>query len=276
MTEPAPTDRPATDSAAPEPAAGEPFQIEVTIAAPVESVWRELREPARVRHWHGWDAEGNDPEIELIYFTGVTESHEDYRVVVNAGDTFTLHAQGDRTLVRMTRAPKGANPEWDAYYEDINEGWLTFMQQLKFALERHADAERRTLFLMGDSTGAGDPRDELGLGDIAEGSPGSRYDDALVGVRVGGQLWFSSPHQLGITVDEWGDGLLVLGATPESPRQPHGGAMAVLTTYGLDDAAFTDLAARWEAWWQQRYPSPDGVVSWPPANAAPAVQGPTT
>jgi len=268
MTEPAATDPPAQDSAALDAADAEPFQIEVTIAASVEAVWRELREPARVRHWHGWDAEGNDPEIELIYFTDVTESPGEYRLEVNGGDAFTLHPQGARTLVRMTRAPMGVNPEWDAYYEDINEGWLTFMQQLRFALEHHTDAERRTLFLSGASTGAGDPREELGLSDVAEGPAGGRYDDTVVDERVGGQLWFRSPNQLGVTVDEWGEGLLVVGATPGSPSQPHGGAMAVLTTYGLDDPAFADLAARWEGWWQQRYPSADGVVTWPPADAA--------
>lgn len=253
MTEP--TERAADD---------ERFRIEVTVAAPVETVWRELREPARVRHWHGWDAEGNDPEIDLIYFTEVTESPAEHRLEVNGGDTFTLHEQGDRTLVRVTRAPKGVNPEWDAYYEDINEGWLTFLQQLRFALEHHADAERRTLFLSGASKGAGDPREELGLRDVAEGPEGGRYDDTVVDERICGQLWFRSANQLGVTVDEWGDGLLVLGATPESPSQPHGGAMAVLTTYGLDDAAFADLAARWDAWWEQRYPSDDGAVTWPP------------
>lgn len=245
-------------------AAGEqPFELEVTIAAPVDAVWRALREPARVRRWHGWDAEGNDDEIELIYFTDTQECSAEHKVQLNGGDTFTLHSQGDRTLVRLVRAPIGANPEWDAYYEDINEGWLTFMQQLRFALERHPDEERRTVYLSGASTGAGDPRQELDVQDIAAGPAGGRYDDTIAGERVGGELWFGSAHQLGLTVDEWGDGLLVVGATPETADRPHGGAIGVLTTYGLEDAMFTDLAARWNEWWQLRYPSEDGAVAYP-------------
>ena len=32
----------------------EPVRIEVTVAAPVEEVWRALRDPAQLRRWHGW------------------------------------------------------------------------------------------------------------------------------------------------------------------------------------------------------------------------------
>lgn len=237
--------------------------LEVTIAAPVDTVWRELREPARIRHWHGWDAEGNDAEIEFIYITDTKEWPEKHRVQLNGGDTVTLHAHAEQTLVRLTRAPRDPTSEWDAYYEQINEGWLTFVQQLRFALERHPDEERRTLYLAGASTGAGDLRDELSLRDIADGPAGSRYDDTVVGERVGGQLWFRSERQLGLSVDEWGDGLLVVAAAPDAANQPHGSAMAILTTYGLDDARFADLEQRWSEWWQTRYPSDEGAVAYP-------------
>lgn len=42
-----------------------------------------------------------------------------------------------------------------------------------------------------------------------------------------------------------------------SPDKPAGAAMAVLSTYGLDDARFADLNARWERWWAPRYASED-------------------
>ena len=40
-------------------------------------------------------------------------------------------------------------PSWDAFYDDIREGWTTFVHQLHFALEQHPGAERRTLQLDG-------------------------------------------------------------------------------------------------------------------------------
>ena len=46
-------------------------------------------------------------------------------------------------MVRVTRAaPAGS---WDGVYDEVNEGWLTFFQQLRFYLERHPGKERRTL-----------------------------------------------------------------------------------------------------------------------------------
>lgn len=32
--------------------------------------------------------------------------------------------------------------------------------------------------------------------------------------------------------------------------------MAVLSTFGLDDAAYAELTDRWAAWWGERYPAP--------------------
>jgi uncharacterized protein YndB with AHSA1/START domain len=228
----------------------EPFRVEVTIAAPVDEVWRALREPALIRHWHGWEYEENgglDAEIEQIFLRDFTESAAEHTLILGDGDTFTLHQAGDgRTLVRMVRAPKGSNPEWDDYYEDVNEGWTTFMHQLRFALERHPGMARRTIFL----DGTGDPFAALGLDRTATG----RYTAELAGEPVSGEVWFTSANQAGFTVDSWGNGLLIVGTAPVSPARPHGGAMAVLTTYGQDDAAYQALRDRWTAWWQSTLP----------------------
>ena len=54
-----------------------------------------------------------------------------------------------------------------------------------------------------------------------------------------------------------GDGLVVVGAADASPLRPQGGAMAVLTTYGLADDGFTELEAHWARWWRERFPATD-------------------
>lgn len=232
----------------------EPFRVEVTIAAPVDQVWRAMREPAQIRHWHGWEFDGLDSEIDIIYRQHVTESEAEHTLSVQGGDTFTLHEVGDgRTLLRMVRAPRGSEAEWDAYYDDINEGWTTFIQQLRFALERHPGIARRTVFLDGAFGETGDPIAALGLASAASATPGSRYSATLAGEPVSGELWFRSENQAGFTVDGWGDGLLILGSAPASPAKPAGVAMAVLTTYGLDAAALDELRERWTSWWRERH-----------------------
>ncbi|GIH26841.1 hypothetical protein Aph01nite_51510 [Acrocarpospora phusangensis] len=211
----------------------ERFVVDVTIAAPVDAVWRALREPEEIRRWHGWHFDGLDKEIEVIYQENVTESAAERWLELQGKDRFELTDLGETTRLRLTRAPKGDNPDWDAYYDDINEGWITFLHQLRFALERHPAADRRTVFSSG--TAPADVFDLAGLTAVADLPPGTPY--AAGGLT--GEIWYRSANQLGVTVAEWGDGLLVAG------RGSGGNAMLVLTTYGLDDPTFAGLEARW-------------------------------
>jgi uncharacterized protein YndB with AHSA1/START domain len=228
--------------------------IEVTIAAPVDAVWDALRDKQKIRHWHGWDYDGIDDEIDQIFFTEVTEDAGARTLDLRSGDRFRLEPHGDGTRITLTRVPRGGDPEWDAYYDDITEGWISFLHQLGFALERQAGAVRRTVFLAGYPGGSGSVADALGLGEVAGRPAGTRYAATLVGEDAEGEVWFQSDHQLGVTVDGWGAGLLIVAYTPESDAKPRGAAMAILSTYGLDDATYDGLSARWTTWWAQRYP----------------------
>lgn len=230
--------------------------IQVTIAAPVDEVWRALREKGKIRHWHGWDDPGLDAEIDLIYFESFTEDAAARTLGVQEGDHIVLEPDGDGTRVTLTRAPRGVSPEWDAYYDDITEGWTTFMQQLRFFVERQPDAQRRTAFFAGTTAGAPPLLAELGLDGVADRPAGSAVEATLAGQEVNGEVWFRSENQLGVTVDAWGDGLLVIAYTAPTDEKPAGTAMAVLSTYGLDEAAYAELNDRWAAWWGGRYPAP--------------------
>ncbi|MFF3438349.1 SRPBCC domain-containing protein [Streptosporangium sp. NPDC002721] len=233
----------------------EPFYFEVTIAAPVGDVWSALRDPELIRRWHGWHFDGLDKEIEVIYQQDVVESASEHRLEIQGGDVFELADLGDRTRLRVTRAPRGGDPDWDAYYDDVTEGWITFVHQLAFALERHPDADRRTVFLSGVSA---TPVLEAAVLDAVAGlSPGSPYElEVPAGETLRGEIRYRSANQVGLTVEGWGDGLLVAARTRPSPANPGGAAMMVLSTYGLDDAAFADLESRWSAWWGRNLPEP--------------------
>ena len=186
-------------------------RIEVTVAAPVDEVWDALRDKEKIRHWHGWDADGLEQEIDLIYFS---EARVDGRTLTlkEGGDRFELTPDGTGTKITLTRAAKGVMPEWDEYYDEITEGWITFLHQLKFALERHPGQPRRTLFQAGEGK---------------------------VPFSIDGDTFFRSDNQLGVVVPEWGDGLLVTGYNPAKDQ-----FMAVLTTYGFSDDELAALAAK--------------------------------
>lgn len=148
----------------------DPVIVEVVIAAPVEQVWRALRDPAEIRRWFGWDYEGLEAEIRYIFADHSSADDEAHVLDGGPGGRIALEPQGDRTVVRVTRAaPAGS---WDGVYDEVNEGWLTFIQQLRFYLERHPGRDRRT-----------------------------------VHVALSGDEWFSAEHQRGEVRE---DGALVI------------------------------------------------------------------
>jgi uncharacterized protein YndB with AHSA1/START domain len=226
-------------------------RIEVTVAAPVDTVWHALRDKETIRHWHGWGYDGLDEEIDLIYFTDVEEDADARAITVQGGDRIALADEGEGTRVTLARAPRGTNPDWDAYYAEITEGWISFLHQLRFAIERQPGATRRTLFLAGSNESGRDVVAELGLPD------GPTVEANLLDEQVKGEVWFRAEHQLGITVDAWGDGLLVVSSTGPTDDKPDGAATAILSTYGLDDARLADLTERWTPWWTERFPPDD-------------------
>jgi uncharacterized protein YndB with AHSA1/START domain len=226
------------------------MKIVVTVAAPVEAVWDALRNKEKIRHWHGWEYEGTegglDEEIDLIYFTEVTE--DGTTLTLEHGDRFEVEPVEGGSRITLTRAARGADPKWEAYYDDVTEGWTTFLQQLRFALERHPDEPRHTLFY--SSAGPLSPISELG---IPNGSAGAPYAVDLVGEQAKGEIWYTCDHQAGLTVDAWGNGLLVLSHIPPGDEKPDGASMAVLSLYG--DVDRDEVDARWRAWWEKRYPA---------------------
>jgi len=224
----------------PETATG--FTLEVVIGAPVEVVWRAMREPDQIRRWHGWHAESLDAEIRQIYGDTATESGSGatpYVLDVEGGDRFELREHDDGTLVRLTRLPREqVEGEWADWYDDITEGWTSFVHQLRFALERHPHEERRTLCLSG------------------AGAPAQPLRESL----AHHETFFSTDHQQGHVLDGLGPGLVVLGETPGRPGQQPG-AMAIVSTYGLDDDAFAREQDSWTAWWRAAYPDADPAVT---------------
>ena len=226
--------------------------IEVVVAAPADTAWRALRDPAEIRRWFGWEYDGLDAEIEGIFLDQAEASEQDRAIRWSHGDRFELEPRGPETVVRVTRAAQNG---WDEIYE----GWLTFAQQLGFALSRHPGEDRRTLYLSGEppADGSSPPLAVLDLRESASTPVGHRYEGRTAfGEEVAGEVWFRSEHQTGLTVDGYGDGLLVLAEQPAAARPPAGGHTALITTYGLDDAALRALRDRWTGWWTATYREP--------------------
>jgi uncharacterized protein YndB with AHSA1/START domain len=212
--------------------------IEVTIGAPVTTVWQSLRDPELIRRWHGWHADELDDEIQMIFGNPQSVDEANHVLVARGGDRFELTEVPEGTSVRITRPPYVPDEEWSAYYDDVTEGWISFLQQLKFMHEMHPGEDRRTIFLMARGPADGVPT-LLMTPPIALGEP-----------------WFSSTHQRGVVLPTVGPGLLI--AAVKEPMQGEDGqesadAMVIITMYSLDEGAFEEQRQAWTTWWRSVY-----------------------
>ncbi|MBX3481531.1 MAG: SRPBCC domain-containing protein [Caulobacter sp.] len=236
--------------------------IDLTISAPVEEVWAALRDPRKIARWFGWESDSLQGEVDFIFIEHAT-ADEATGVLTFGGfggvqDRFELTAEGTGSRLRVMRSGPADKTSWDDVYEDMTEGWIMFVQQLKFALEKEGLAPRRTLWLSlpkGERDGQR-PLAALGLADLTAGHLGDAVSRALpTGDTVSGNLWHVSKYQVSVTVDAWAGLLNVHDAGGWTEGGGHGPGMVMITAYGLDDAAFADLEARWKAWWQKTYPA---------------------
>ena len=234
--------------------------VDVTIAAPIERVWQALRDPALIAQWFGWDYATLAAEIDG-YFVGGAAEVEPGRRLDLGGDVFELEVAGSGTRVRLVRAEPPASDTWDGVYDDVDEGWITFLAQLAFWLEAQHGADRtasprRTIYLAGHREQADGPTlaAAAGLSGVAGLAVGERYaTTAVTGEALAGVVRFRTAHQVGLSVDAWGPGMLVLAGRPGSPKSPHGGGFALLTTFGLGEAQLKTLSDAWPAAWRTAF-----------------------
>jgi uncharacterized protein YndB with AHSA1/START domain len=237
-------------------------KLSVVINSDAQQVWTMLREPAKVAQWHGWEAEDLAAEINEIYFKDtVVEGPDHTSLTVDGGDEFALKPVSTGTQVSVTRAALDHNSEWAAWDEDITQSWLTFLQQLRFALEHHPHGKRRTAFFSVPG-GDGSAIDKLGLRDIP--APGEPFSLTLgTGEKISGKVWYRTNHQVGLTVHsyaEHGDGLLIVADQPPIAEvRPDGGSMVIVSTYDLGAHRQEEIRSSWDSWRAENYPTSDAA-----------------
>lgn len=200
------------------------------IDADFDTVWRALRDPEEIGRWFGWDYDGLAEEIRFIFEEG-SEVLERGRLRSLEGDqTIEVERRGGRTVVRVVCPGSLEGAGWDEIYDEMEEGWRAFFEQLRFYLERHRGEERRTLFLAGDASGP-----EL---------------TAAVDERAPGVVWHASRHQRGVLVDSGRAGLVIVKTQEPLAAEEISRANVLITAYGLDDERYGRLRADWEEWWR--------------------------
>lgn len=241
--------------------ARERLLVEAAVDAPTDTVWAALRDPDQLRRWFGWDEAGLQAEIGQIFHDAVTADDDARTLTWADGDRIEVHPDdqqgehdGGRTRVRLVRR---GHPEaaWDGVHDPVDEGWITFVQQLRFLLERHRGADRRTVRAADLDLGPDDDAllDRLGLRSLGDEPVGSRYTVTRPdGSTFGGEVVFQTDLQIGLSVDEDDDALLVVARTPPASAPPHGTVTFLLSLYGdlaADEQRRADAEQRWRSWW---------------------------
>ena len=230
--------------------------VDLVIAAALDDVWAALRDPEAVGRWFGWEYDGLSAEIQQIFVEQAQADDGERTLSWSDGDTFVLSAEDTGTrLTVLRRGHQGAEPFGGAY-DPIDEGWITFAQQLRFALERHPGEARRTVSGLGIDLGPQDAPllSRLGLRSLGDEPVGSGYEvERADGTRFSGEVFFQTDLQVGLTVVDERDALLVVARTPPSDAPPNGQAMFVLNAWSVPDEEYAELEQRWTSWW-----SPEG------------------
>ena len=69
----------------------EPAVIEVTVGAPVETVWESLRDHDLIKLWMGWHYDQLDAEIDVIFFQDAKADPDRHVLELGDGDRFEVY-----------------------------------------------------------------------------------------------------------------------------------------------------------------------------------------
>lgn len=236
----------------------ETAQISFLINADAQQLWNALREPKLIAQWHGWEVDSLNEEITMIYFSDAKESADHLKLELGPDHVFTLEPQTEGTELTLD-VTKGEGP-MATYFNEIVEGWTTFLQQLKFMLEHHPQTPRRTYYADGLAKNNTKLWAAAGIDTGWLPDAGQPYELELsTGAKLAGKVWFRSENQIGLTVSHYadhGDGLLVLAQqNPSEGIRDKAGAQLIISTYGLGAAAYDEIAGQWDAFMEQNFPS---------------------
>jgi hypothetical protein len=200
--------------------APKPYRVEISLAAGRDEVWETVTQPPVIRQWFGWDYDGLDAEIKHIFVDQATFEGPEQ---MGWADGSYLEVTGDDSR-SVVVAARGDGPARDPLrYDAIEEGWRTFLIQLKYLLEAAPKGVRRTLYLTGESTG--------------------RQAFSLVPAE-----WNRVGRRVAWLVDA-DDNLVVVSGQRPLDDPAAGGIEIIVSTFGADRVTFEGHHAAWGRRW---------------------------
>ncbi|HET6480604.1 MAG TPA: activator of HSP90 ATPase [Actinoplanes sp.] len=126
-----------------------PYHLEIDVPAGRDEVWDTVTQPPILHQWFGWDYDGLVTEIKQIFVDEATLWAPEQ---MGWADGSFLEVTGDDDTARVRVVRESDAPGGPEVYDPIEEGWRSFLIQLRFLLERRPEGPRRTLYLTGETT----------------------------------------------------------------------------------------------------------------------------
>lgn len=187
------------------------FNASFQMSASPAAVWRHLREPELLGRWFGWHGPEFEDEIAGLSGGFSTVERDGHDVVI--GDhRMALRVAGSGTELRLSRI---GHP--DEHTIEIDEGWVTFLEQLRYVIAEQPEGLRHTF--------------------MVAGAPAA-------GIPWAYQGWACSAHQRTVVVPEWGQVQL----TVVDPSAGGPAARVVVNGYGRTDDVAAEQHAAVAAW----------------------------
>lgn len=143
---------------------GRAFDMEISINAPVDAVWKALADADELMRWFplqarvkpgeggsvfvswGPDCEGEapitvwDPPRRFQWTEHMPGGEGGPPVPITV--EFQLEGQGGSTVLRLVHSGMGAGDNWDGYFDSISRGWKFELRGLRHYLEQHRGEDR--------------------------------------------------------------------------------------------------------------------------------------
>jgi uncharacterized protein YndB with AHSA1/START domain len=143
------------------------LEMEVTIDAPIEAVWKAFSEADEMTRWFAPAASIDGGEGGRLWISWGPAAEGEAKIEVwepnrriawresgppdASGEAtsmlvdFEIEGKGGSTVVRLVHSGFGDSADWDQMYDAMESGWAYFLFNLAFYLVRHRGSVRRMI-----------------------------------------------------------------------------------------------------------------------------------